>query len=70
MSTKAEREYWESGCLCILTGRIKTISASCSHRFANNYYESNCRCTRHWDNSRVDRALDAEMRAKYKLKSK
>lgn len=38
-------EYFEGGCLCLITGRIK--SANTKGQDAENYYMENCTCSRH-----------------------
>ncbi len=61
MSYTNSIEYFEEGCLCVLTGRIeKTLLVG---EEGCNYYMSNCTCTRHpernredcWDSNRVER---------------
>lgn len=51
-------EYFEKGCLCVLTGRIEKVKAD--HPNPEQYYVDNCTCTRHpesgsrecWDNDK------------------
>jgi len=41
------RDYFEEGCLCILSGAIKALPSSSSDRDAAAYYLDHCRCSRH-----------------------
>ena len=57
-----ELEYFEKGCLCVLTGRIK-IAEERGEKGVQ-YYLENCTCTRHPDSA--DRECwdrDKELRA-------
>ena len=42
------REYFEDGCLCIKSGIIeKKDSTAVPDETAYNYYNANCKCSRH-----------------------
>lgn len=42
------REYFEDGCLCIKNGIIeKKDSTAVPDETAYNYYNTNCKCSRH-----------------------
>jgi hypothetical protein len=60
------RKYWESGCLCILTGRIEKAPENLDDESACGYYYNNCICTRS-DGHQVDYKADAEMLAEWLL---
>lgn len=40
------REYYESGCLCILTNKIKKTEGG-DDAAAVSFYDENCTCSRH-----------------------
>src|SRR5690554_5926266 len=42
------RAYFEDGCLCIHDGLIQKLAQSVSDRWAVEYYELACRCTRNY----------------------
>lgn len=45
-NNKHFREYYELGCLCILTSRIKKMEGG-DDAAAVEFYEENCQCSRH-----------------------
>lgn len=63
---KQERNYWESGCLCVLTGRVEKKPESFGDKEACQHYYDSCICTRS-DDHQVDYEADAEMRAEWLL---
>lgn len=46
INNKYFREYYEIGCLCVLTNRIKKIEGG-DDAIAVEFYEENCQCSRH-----------------------
>lgn len=42
------REYFEAGCLCILTGEIQKKPETVSDFEASVYYENSCKCSRNY----------------------
>jgi hypothetical protein len=61
-----ERNYWESGCLCVLIGRVEKKPENFDGKEACQYYYDNCICTRS-DGHQVGYETDAEMRAEWLL---
>ena len=47
---KVNRYYFESGCYCIITKRIKKAAAKTSDQEAVAYYERACQCNRNYTN--------------------
>lgn len=45
-ANKYFRAYYELGCLCVLTNRIKRFEGA-DDAAAAEYYEKNCHCSRH-----------------------
>ena len=39
------RNYYEQGCLCIVTGYIETVPKSVPDVIAYEYYDKNCCCS-------------------------
>lgn len=46
------REYFESGCLCIQDGLIEKKDENFSDSLAVQYYEQNCSCSRNYVESK------------------
>jgi hypothetical protein len=44
------RSYFERGCLCIFSGRLKALEAMTPDSEAVAFYEANCKCTRNYEN--------------------
>lgn len=42
------REYFESGCICILSGNIPKLSSDFDNWEAVEFYEKNCNCSRNY----------------------
>ena len=49
MNDKLYRSYYEDGCLCVVVGYLPKLSSSVSDQETIEYYETNCRCSRHPD---------------------
>lgn len=47
------REYFERGCLCVLTHRIDKFNGE-DNELAVKYYEKNCTCSRHPESGERD----------------
>lgn len=55
------REYFEQGCLCVLSGKIETAKPDDDNAF--QYYLEHCTCSRHpesatrscWDRNPIER---------------
>ena len=45
---KANRDYFESGCLCIKNKVIEKRPVNENDRLAVKYYENNCQCSRNY----------------------
>lgn len=45
---KLNRNYFESGCYCIITKKIKKLAPEVSDQNAIAYYESACTCNRNY----------------------
>lgn len=62
------RDYWEQGCLCILTGRTK-LQHNETDEVANAYYLLMCQCSRHPESYLyADPDLERKMRKELGLK--
>lgn len=42
-----DREYFETGCVCVLSGELDKAPVAMAENDAAEYYMTNCRCTRH-----------------------
>ena len=51
MNSKYFRKYYEDGCLCILTNKIKKIEGG-DDKLAVDFYEKNCHCSRHTNSAK------------------
>lgn len=47
------REYYEIGCLCVSTNKIKKFEGP-DDTLAVDYYEENCHCSRHTNSANRD----------------
>jgi hypothetical protein len=63
------QDYFEKGCLCYLTHRMKRPENSTVFEIVD-YYIENCKCSRHPDSHQRDVELEAIMRDELKLNEK